>query len=116
MSLATHRCLVVTKANKPNQYVSVDKSPWSIRPLPNSPSPTFSDPVVWRKVVQGGKKISVVTGPGTGFTRNSRSLIVAKWQKSPTPPPYAIHKRLVKFNLSSLHTPCPASLVPRGSR
>jgi hypothetical protein len=114
VSLATHTCRVAAEAKNPDQNVSVDKSPWSIRPeLPTTP---FKDPVFWRTVVQGGRKIRVVSGPGTGFTRSSRSLIVAKWQKSPTPPPYAIHKRLVKFNLSSLHTPCPASLVPRGSR
>ncbi len=111
MSLASHTCRVVAEAQSPDQNVSVDKSPWSIRPsLPTSP---YTDPVAWRKVVQGGQKISVVSGPGTGFTRNSRSVIVAKWQKSGTPPPYAIHKRLVRFNLSTLHTHCPAGLAPR---
>jgi hypothetical protein len=111
MSLASHTCRVVTEANSPDQNVSVDKSPWSIRPeLPTSP---FRDPVFWRTVVRGGKKIRLVSGPGTGFTRDSRGLIVATWQKSPTPPPYAIHKRLVRFNLSSLHTACPASLAPQ---
>jgi hypothetical protein len=113
MSLATQRCLVVTKVNDPNRFVSVDKSPWSLRPLTNPPSPTFNDPVVWRKVVEGGKKISVVTGPGTGFTRNSRSVIVAEWQWSTSQPRAPIHKRLRRFDLSSLHTPCPAGLVPR---
>lgn len=111
MSLASHTCRVVAEAKSPDQNVSVDKSPWSIRTEPPTSGP-YKDPVFWRTVVQGGKKIRVVSGPGTGFTRNSRSLIVAKWQKSQTPPPYAIHKRLVKYNLSSLHTPCPTSLAP----
>jgi hypothetical protein len=112
MSLASHTCRVVADAKSPDQNVSVDKSPWSIRPEPLT-SP-YTDPVVWRKIEEGGKRISVVSGPGTGFTRDSRSLIVARWQKSPTPPPYAIHKRLLKFTLSSLHTPCPAGLAPHG--
>lgn len=112
MSLASHTCRVVAEAKSPDQNVSVDKSPWSIRTVP--PVSPYRDPVFWRKVVRGGKKISVVSGPGTGFTRNSRSLIVAKWQKSQTPPPYAIHKRLVRFNLSSLHTGCPTSIAPHG--
>ncbi len=110
ISLATHTCRVVAEAKSPDQNVSVDKSPWSIRP--SDPTTPFQDPVVWRTIVRNGKKIRVVTGPGTGFTRNSRSLIVAKWQKSPTPPPYAIHKRLVRFDLSTLHTHCPAGLAP----
>jgi hypothetical protein len=111
ISLATHTCRVVAEAKSPDQNVSVDKSPWSIRPELPTPTP-YQDPVVWRTIVRDGEKIRVVSGPGTGFTRNSRSLIIAKWQKSPTPPPYAIHKRLVKFNLSTLHTPCPAGLAP----
>jgi hypothetical protein len=111
MSLASHTCRVVAEAKSPDQNVSVNKSPWSIRTEPSTSGP-YKDPVFWRTVVQGGKKIRVVSGPGTGFTRNSRSLIVAKWQTSQTPPPYAIHKRLVKYNLSSLHTRCPTSLAP----
>jgi hypothetical protein len=104
ISLAGHTCRVVAEAKSPDQNVSVDKSPWSMRPaLASGP---YTDPVFWRTVVQGGRKVRIVSGPGTGFTRNSRSLIVAEWQNSPSPPPYAIHKRLVKFNLSSLHTPC----------
>jgi hypothetical protein len=112
LSLASHTCRIVAEATSPDQNVSVDKSPWSIRTEP--PTSPYQDPVFWRTVVQGGRKVRVVSGPGTGFTRNSRSLIVAEWQKSPTPPPYAIDKQLVKFNLSSLHTPCPAGLAPRG--
>lgn len=113
MSLATHTCRIAAEATSSDQNVSVDKSPWSIRP--GRPGQLqFRDPVVWRTVVRGGKKVRIVSGPGTGFTRNNRSLIVAKWQKSPTPPPYAIHKRLVRIKLSSLHTPCPASVAPRG--
>lgn len=111
ISLATHTCRVLTTAKSPDQNVSVDKSPWSIRPELPTPTP-YQDPVVWRTIVRDGEKIRVVTGPGTGFTRNSHSLIVAKWQRSPTPPPLAIHKRLLKYNLSSLRTPCPANLVP----
>jgi hypothetical protein len=110
ISLASHTCRVAAEAKSHDQNVSVDKSPWSIRPEP--PTSPFPDPVVWRTVVQSGKKIRVVAGPGTGFTRNSRSLIVAEWQKSPTPPPYAIHKQLVKVDLSALHTRCPAGLAP----
>jgi hypothetical protein len=112
VSLATHTCRVVDEANSPDQNVSVDKSPWSIRTFPPTSGP-YKDPVFWRTVVRGGKKIRVVSGPGTGFTRNSRSLIVAEWQKSQTPPPYAINKRLVKFDISSLHTPCPAGVAAR---
>jgi hypothetical protein len=111
VSLATGACHVAARSTSPNQFVGVDKSPWSIRPpLPTSP---YKKIVIWRTVRLGGKRIRVVSGPGTGFTRNSESVIVAKWQKSDSPP-YAIHKRLVKLNLSSLHTRCPAGLVPRG--
>lgn len=109
MSLATGTCRVAARATTPNQQVSVDKSPWSMRPaLPTTP---YKQIVIWRTVRQGGRKIRVVSGPGTGFTRNSRSVIVAKWQQTKTPP-YAVRKRLVKLGLSSLHTPCPAGLVP----
>jgi hypothetical protein len=111
LSLATHTCRVVAEAQSPNQNVSVDKSPWSFRPpTPTSP---YRDPVSWRTAVQDGRKIRVVSGPGTGFTRNSRSVIVAKWKNS-SPTPHFNHKHLVKFNIASLHTPCPAGLVPRG--
>ena len=111
VSLATGACRVVARSTSANQLVSVDKSPWSIRPpLPTTP---YKELVIWRTVRLGGTRIRVVSGPGTGFTRNSRSVIVAKWQKSDSAP-YAIHKRLVKLDLSSLHTRCPAGLVPRG--
>ena len=110
ISLATHTCRIVATTKGPDRYLSVDKSPWSMRQGP--PGTPFNDPVSWRTVVRDGKKIRVVSGPGTGFTRNSRSVIVAKWESSKTAP-YAIRKRLVKFNLSSLHTPCPAGVAPR---
>jgi hypothetical protein len=112
MSLTNGTCRVVTRATSPGQDVSVDESPWSIRP----PLPTakpFRDPVVWRTVHEGGTTIRVVAGPGTGFTRNSRGVIVAEWQPSRTAP-YATHKRLVKFSLSSLQTSCPSGLAPGG--
>jgi hypothetical protein len=96
-SLTSNTCRVVIRATSPSQDVSVDKSPWSSGPRDQTT-------VVWRTVVQNGRKIRVVSGPGTGFTRNSRSVIVATWENSP----YGANKRLVKFNLSSLHTPCPA--------
>jgi hypothetical protein len=111
ISLATHSCRVVATTKGPDRYLSVDKSPWSMRPT--TPGTPFNDPVSWRTVFRDGKKIRVVSGPGTGFTRNSRSVIVAKWESSSTAP-YAIHKRLVKFNLSALHTPCPTGVAPRG--
>jgi hypothetical protein len=105
MSLTSHTCHVVTEAS-PDQDISVDKSPWSFRPpIPTSP---YRNPVVWRTVRRGGKKIRVVSGPGTGFTRNSRSVIVAEWQPS-NAAPYVTHKRLVKFTLC-LYAP-PARLV-----
>jgi hypothetical protein len=113
VSLASGTCRVVAQPTSPNQEVSVDKSPWSIRPFPPTSPPTsaYKQLVIWRTVRRGGRKIRVVSGPGTGFTRNSRSLIIARWQQTKTPP-YAIHKRLAKLELSSLHTPCPAGLVP----
>jgi hypothetical protein len=111
-SLTSKTCRVVTEATNASQGVSVDKSPWSLAPL-DPTAPPSPDPVVWRTVVQDGKKIRVVAGPGTGFTRNSRSVIVGKWQNIQTAP-YLIHKRLLKFDISSLHTACPAGLAPRG--
>jgi hypothetical protein len=105
------RVFLSAEAKEPSQRVSVDKSPWSIRPFP--PTSPYKEIVIWRTARQAGRTIRVVSGPATGFTRNSRSLIVAKWEQSKTPP-YAIHKRLVKLDLSSLHTRCPAGLVPRG--
>jgi hypothetical protein len=111
VSLTNGTCRVVARATSPSQAVSVDKSPWSIRPaLPTTP---FKQVVIWRTVHRGGRKVRVVSGPGTGFTRNSRSVIVARWEHTDSPP-YAIHKRLVKLDLSSLHTPCPPGLAPRG--
>ncbi|HEY7422210.1 MAG TPA: hypothetical protein VH541_09375 [Gaiellaceae bacterium] len=112
LSLTNYSCRVVIQGeNKTHdQDVAVDRSPWEFVPFPLSPS--FKDPVAWRKVVRGGEKLRVVSGPGTGFTRNSRSLIVAKWQDA-THPPRLFDKRLVKFNLASLHTPCPAIVAAR---
>lgn len=111
-SLTTGTCHVVTEASSSNQDVSVYQSPWSIRPPIRTGSP-YKDPVVWRTVRHGGKKIRVVSGPGTGFIRNSRSVIIAKWQPTKAAP-YATNKRLVKYSLSSLRTPCPAGLAPSG--
>jgi hypothetical protein len=114
VSLASHTCRIVAQATAPDQ-VSVDRSPWERGFAPfGSTGP--KKPIVWRTVVQGGKRLRVVTGPGTGFTRNSRSIIVAEWQ-TPSRAHWsqmAIHKRLVKFNLSALHTPCPTGVAPRG--
>jgi hypothetical protein len=62
----------------------------------------------------GGSKIRLVSGPGTGFTRNSRSVIIAKWTRSDSKTLSAIHKRLVKIDIASLHTRCPTGLSPRG--
>lgn len=111
ISLTSGTCRVVARATSPGQSVSVWKSPWSFRPPIGTQQ--YQQVVFWRTVRLGGHKIRVVSGPGTGFTRNSGSVIVAKWQDTKTPP-YAIHKRLVKLDLASLHTPCPAGLVPRG--
>jgi hypothetical protein len=115
LSLPSRTCRVVAEGRRGlhfyGQDVAVDRSPWEYdRQL------GFTDPVVWRTVEQGSKRIRVVTGPGTGFTRNSRSVIVGEWQyarRGRLHLPTAIHKRLVEFNLSSLHTPCPASILPR---
>lgn len=115
VSLTSQTCRVVAQAKGVNHYVSVDKSPWSIHTR-TPPTHPYRNPVYWRTVIRNGKKIRVVTGPGTGFTRNSRSVIVAKWERSggANTPLKAVHKHLVKLDISSLHTPCPAGLVPRG--
>lgn len=111
VSLQTRACRVVARTTSPNRSVSVDKSPWSLRP--RTPTTPFRDPVVWRTVVEHGRKIRVVSGPGTGFTRNSRSVIVAKWENTKAAP-YFVHKRLIELDLSSLRRPCPTGLAPRG--
>lgn len=120
VSLATHACRVVTEgralrpslAGGPTQNVAIDESPWQYRPL--LPTGRFVDPVVWHDVTQGGTKIQLASGPGTGFTQDSRSIIVAKWQwrLHPLKKFGPIDKRLVRFDLSSLHTPCPAGVAP----
>lgn len=112
-SLTSNTCRVVTQATGAHQGVSVYQSPWSRRPLLPTAKP-FQNPVVWRTVRKDGRKIRVVTGPGTGFTRNSRSVIVAKWEPGKRPSYIPTHKRLLKFDISSLHTACPAGLAPRG--
>ena len=109
MSLASHTCRVVIQAGS-GQAVSVDKSPWSVNRSPGSPPQI----VFWHVVRQGGVKVSVVSGPGTGFTRNSRSVIVGEWDQSTVPPYTRTDQRLLKFNLSSLSTACPAGLAARG--
>jgi len=112
-SLRGHTCRVATRAASPKQDISVWKSPWSFRPMPGSSHPQDRVAPQWRTVRQGGRKIRVVSGPGTGFTRNSRGLIIAKWRVVKGWP-FATRRRLVKFDLSSLHTPCPADLTTRG--
>lgn len=111
LSLANHTCQVVARTNSPSRNVSVDTSPWEFVPFP---SKGFKDPVAWRDVVQGGTKTQVASGPGTGFTQDGRSIIVAEWQNPPRGHwgLMAVHKRLVQVDLASLHTPCPASVVP----
>jgi len=73
-SLTSNTCRVVTQATGAHQGVSVYQSPWSRQPLLPTGKP-FQNPVVWRTVRKDGRKIRVVTGPGTGFTRNSRSVV-----------------------------------------
>lgn len=104
-----HTCRVVAQTTSPNHYLSIDRSPWESPDIRNLAA---KDPVVWHDVAQGGTRIQVVTGPGTGFTRDSRSLILAEWEYA-NHPPRTIHKRLVKLDLSPLHTPCPASVAIR---
>jgi hypothetical protein len=110
MSLTSGTCRVVARSASPKEDISVWKSPWS---FPVASYARYSRDPNWRTVRRAGRKIRVASGPGTGFTRNSRSLIIAKWRPA-RKPPYETHKRLLKFDLSSLHTPCPASLAPRG--
>ena len=122
VSTVSHTCRVVAEGRAlppgrigfPPQGVAVYRSPWDVRPIsaPNGQK----DPVTWNDVVQGGTKIQVVSGPGTGFTRDSRSIIVATWKfrSHPFRKMGPIHKRLLKFDLSSLHTPCPASVAAPG--
>src|SRR4051812_47466190 len=80
MSLTSHTCRVVTRATSRNQDISVWKSPWSFQPVPGSSHPRYRLTPQWRTVRQDGRKIRVVSGPGTGFTRDSGSLIIAEWQ------------------------------------
>ena len=119
VSAEDHTCRVVTQRNSlpPGrigdnpQSVAVDRSPWEYAPI--FPPKGYKDPVVWHNVVQGGARIRVVSGPGTGFTRDSRSIILATWQyrTHPLKKIGPIHKRLVKFDLASLHTPCPTTVT-----
>jgi len=110
-SLTGNTCRVVTQATSPHQGVSVYQSPWSRQPVIPTGKP-FQNPVVWRTIRRDGRKIRVATGPGTGFTRDSRSVIVAKWENGKRPSYTPTHKRLLKFDLSSLRTPCPLGLAP----
>jgi hypothetical protein len=122
VSTASHTCRVVMERKglppgaigAPPQSVAVGRSPWEFA-LPLS-AKRHKNPVVWHDALQGGTKLQVVSGPGTGFTQDSRSIIVATWQfrTHPVRKIGPIHKRLVKVDLSSLHTPCPASVAPRG--
>ncbi|MGH3054006.1 MAG: hypothetical protein ACRDL7_03395, partial [Gaiellaceae bacterium] len=108
-SPTSHACRVVAQATSPNQVLSVVRSGWELQPARPPGVFTFKDPVAWHNVVQGGQKFQVVTGPGPGFTQDSRSVIVAEWQYRTKEGNLSgvIHRRLVKFGLSSLHTPCP---------
>ena len=124
VSTASHACRVVLQRNglppgltgAPPQSVAVDRSPWDEAPI--FPPRGYKDPVVWSDAEQDGAKIQVVNGPGTGFTRDSRSIIVATWQyrTHPLKKMGPTHKRLLEFDLSSLHTPCPASVAAGSSR
>lgn len=109
-SLTSGTCRVVTRATSRKERISIWKSPWG---FPAAPLHRYSRDPNWRTIRQDGRKIRVASGPGTGVTRDSRSLIIAKWRPV-NGPPYATHKRLVKYDLSSLHTPCPAGLAGRG--
>lgn len=108
-SLTSGACRVVARKTSRNEVISLWKSPWSFAAAPYA---RYSKDPNWRTVRRDGRKIRVASGPGTGFTRDGRSLIIAKWRPV-RKPPYVKHKRLVKYDLSSLRTPCSARLAGR---
>ena len=110
VSLHNHECRVVAQAHGSNQSVLVAPGGGAVGLGPPTGSP-FRQSVGWIREPNRHGKLSVASGPGVGFTRDSKSLIVAvdHWSDKTG----AYHRRLVRIPLSASHGPCPALVTAR---
>lgn len=105
ISLRDHSCRVVARASGPNENLVVA----GIQFLGGANFPPGGSGIQWRR----SGRVSVAVGPGVGFTRDSRGLIVAvdRWSNQTG----AYHRRLVQYPLSSLRTRCPTVVTARSA-
>jgi hypothetical protein len=110
VSRVSHECRVVAQAHGSNGDVVV--APGGAAGMLSAPgfSP-FKQGVDWRREPNRHGRLSVAVGPGVGFTRDSKKLIVAvnRWSNKTG----AYHRKLVQFPLSGHHAPCPAVVTAR---
>ena len=110
VSLPSHECRVVTEAHGSNESVLAAPGGGAGGLGPPTASP-FRQSVGWIREPNRHGKLSVASGPGVGFTRDSKSLIVAvdHWSDKTG----AYHRRLVQIPLSAARKPCPAVVTAR---
>jgi hypothetical protein len=94
ISLPQHRCRVVAQATGPDESLIVAPG--------GSLGLLGGDGIGWRPV----GRVRVASGPGVGFTRDSKALIVADDTWSSDGSNY--FRKLVRYPLSAATTPCPA--------
>jgi hypothetical protein len=110
VSLADHQCRVVTQAHGKSENVVV--APGGATGGLSAPSTSpFRQGVAWRRAPSRHGRLSVAVGPGVGFTRDSKGLIVAvnRWSDRTS----AYHRKLVQIPLSPARRPCPAAVTAR---
>jgi hypothetical protein len=104
VSLGSNRCEVVTQAHGPNENLLIAPGP--------GVGTLGREGVTWRRL-PGKVKVNEAVGPGVGFTRDSKGLIVAidRWRKTFA----SYHRSLEQFSLTSRH-PSPARSSSRSRR
>jgi hypothetical protein len=113
ISLRNRNCHVAIRAHGPNENFLVASGGGAGRLAPPTISP-FAQDVTWIRGRNRHGRISVASGPGVGFTRDSKSLIVAvnRWSDSTG----AYHRKLVQIPLSASQGSCPAVVTARATK
>ena len=110
VSLRNHECRVVTEARGSNENLLVASGGGAGNLGPPTASP-FRQGVDWTRGRNRHGRLSVASGPGVGFTRDSKSLIVAVSHWSDKTGAY--YRKLVQIPVATSHRPCPAVVRAR---
>jgi hypothetical protein len=109
VSVRSHECRVVIRARGSNESVVV--APGGAAGTLSAGFSPFEQHVDWWRGPNRNGGVSVAHGPGVGFTRDSKGVIVAvnHWSSRTG----AYHRKLVQLPLSGPHMPCPAVVTAR---